>query len=397
MLKISSKIFIKIGVFLFGVALALVFSLFERSIVQKSYALSQFGSSAEMVLGQGKLDEGYYTPTDISSDNNYILISDSRNNRVLFYDKGSVLRENPQITLILGQESMLNNEYNGPTRSSVSGRKDNGSTSPVFAQIKSGKIFVSEPVENRVLIWNEMPSESNEPADLVLGQPDFLSNSANNGGITASSMSLPMKVYYDGIRLFVAEYSNNRVLIWNEFPSTNGEPADIVLGQPDMTSNTSNNGGLGASSLSAPSYVYSDGQKLYVADRNNNRVLIWNEMPSENNEPADLVLGQPNFTTNSSGTSDVKLNTPNGIFSDGNRMFVTEFNNHRVLVWTEIPSVSSEPADFVIGQPNMTSGLSNNGGVSASSLYNPIGVLFDDEITYVADSNNNRILLYRGI
>jgi len=32
-----------------------------------------------------------------------------------------------------------------------------------------------------------------------------------------------------------------------------------------------------------------------VADTQNNRVLIWNSIPTQNNQPADLVLGQPNL------------------------------------------------------------------------------------------------------
>ena len=34
-----------------------------------------------------------------------------------------------------------------------------------------------------------------------------------------------------------------------------------------------------------------------MADTQNNRVLIWNTIPTKNNQPADLVLGAPNFTT----------------------------------------------------------------------------------------------------
>ena len=36
---------------------------------------------------------------------------------------------------------------------------------------------------------------------------------------------------------------------------------------------------------------------LFVADTQNNRVMVWNTLPTKNNQPADFVLGQPNFTT----------------------------------------------------------------------------------------------------
>jgi hypothetical protein len=49
-----------------------------------------------------------------------------------------------------------------------------------------------------------------------------------------------------------------------------------------------------------PSGIASDGSRLLLADRNNNRVLVWNRLPAAN-DPPDLVLGQPDFSTNSSG------------------------------------------------------------------------------------------------
>ena len=36
---------------------------------------------------------------------------------------------------------------------------------------------------------------------------------------------------------------------------------------------------------------------VVVADTNHNRVLIWNRIPTINNQPADVVVGQPDFTS----------------------------------------------------------------------------------------------------
>ena len=41
--------------------------------------------------------------------------------------------------------------------------------------------------------------------------------------------------------------------------------------------------------------VASDGIRLAVADTDNNRVLIWTTIPTSNNQPPNLVVGQPNF------------------------------------------------------------------------------------------------------
>ena len=107
-------------------------------------------------------------------------------------------------------------------------------------------------------------------------------NTANNGGITAQTLNQPSAVYSNGTKLFIADSGNNRILAWNTIPESNQTPADFVLGQPNMTSNSANNGGTSSSSLSAPGFVNSDGSKLYVADTGNNRVLDLEYRPHDN-------------------------------------------------------------------------------------------------------------------
>jgi hypothetical protein len=84
--------------------------------------------------------------------------------------------------------------------------------------------------------------------------------------------------------LFLADAFNNRVLIWNSIPTANFTPADLVLGQGDFTHRAANDdlqsGAIGANStartLSTPAGVYVYGTKLFVADNANNRYLISN-------------------------------------------------------------------------------------------------------------------------
>ena len=61
----------------------------------------------------------------------------------------------------------------------------------------------------------------------------------------------------------VVDFSNRRVLIWSAFPTTNGQAADLVLGQPNFTSA---GGGVGPASFDSPYDVCSNGIELFVAD-----------------------------------------------------------------------------------------------------------------------------------
>jgi hypothetical protein len=78
----------------------------------------------------------------------------------------------------------------------------------------------------------------------------------------------------------------------------NGGGANLVLGQPDFVTSDIN---LTQNGLRTPTGIATNGQILAVADTDNNRVLIWNSIPTVIDQPPDLVLGQPNFTTGNVG------------------------------------------------------------------------------------------------
>ena len=138
------------------------------------------------------------------------------------------------------------------------------------------------------------------PADLVIGQPDFSREGRNaKGEIGAATLNVPTGVSAaDGV-LAVADAWNHRVLIWHGYPETSNRPADVVLGQADFHGGLANRGG-DAARADTLNWCYGvtlvDG-RLIVADTGNRRVLIWNEIPQRNGAPADLVLGQRDFTT----------------------------------------------------------------------------------------------------
>ncbi|MEM3623640.1 MAG: hypothetical protein QXR76_07725, partial [Candidatus Bathyarchaeia archaeon] len=166
-----------------------------------------------------------------------------------------------------------------------------------------------------------------------------------------SFLNHPMGVATDGARLFVADTCNNRVLIWNSIPTTNYALADIVVGQPNFTSSVSRGGQNG---LNWPVSVAVAGSKLFVADTGNNRILIWNNIPATNFAPADVVVGRHDFETcedlpHTEFTRDL-LRWPWGVWSDGTRLFVADTRVGRVLVWNAIPTENGVSADLVLGK-----------------------------------------------
>ncbi|UCE47328.1 MAG: hypothetical protein JSW47_17205, partial [Phycisphaerales bacterium] len=122
-----------------------------------------------------------------------------------------------------------------------------------------------------------------------------------------------------------------------------GQEADLMLGGIDFNSTG------GPLLFNHPTGLASDGKRLLLTDRWNNRVLIWTKLPSSNTPP-DLVLGQMDFAANNPGTGREKLNWPGNvtITPDGSKVAVTDTNNDRVLIWNSFPSRNGVPADIVL-------------------------------------------------
>jgi sugar lactone lactonase YvrE len=246
------------------------------------------------------------------------------------------------------------------------------------------KLYVADYGNNRILGWNAIPDSVDAAPDFVLGQNAF---TANLPGTSTTSLALPASVTIAGDRLIVCDSGNNRVLIWNTLPAAN-VAADVVIGQPDFVSNEP---ATTASGLSYPVDATIAGNRLFVADQGNHRVLVWNGVPSTPATPASIVLGQPDFVTAEAGDEEEGLENPSAIWSDGFRLLVSDSGNHRVMFWSQIPRVSYAPASFVLGQADFARSAS---GASSQQMFTPYGLTSDGTRIYVADSNNNRVLKF---
>jgi hypothetical protein len=357
--------------------------------------------AADLVLGQPSMTAGtannpsraattLSAPYSVVGDGTNLYVADSNNHRILIWTTLPATNQ-AAANLVLGQTAMT---------LASSGTAANQLDTPKDARSDGSKLFVSDSANNRVLIWNTIPATNNVSADRVLGQTTMTGNRANDGGRTGSTLSGVRGIHSNGSKLYVADTSNNRVLIWSTIPTTNAQVADLVLGQTTMTSGTANNGGLGANTLSSPRSVITTGSKLFVADTLNYRVLMWDPLPIGNKESADKVQAQPNFTVNSANSDLLNaqaLNTPNHAMTDGTKYYVADTSNNRVLIFNTIPTGDYANADVVLGQPSMGSNTANNGGVGSQSLSAPEAVHSDGTKLYVADSGNNRVLIWNTI
>lgn len=249
-------------------------------------------------------------------------------------------------------------------------------------------LFVVDAGNNRVLGFNDFPSGNGQAADFVVGQEDLTSSGS---GTTAINMKTPTDAVVAAGKLFVADFNNNRILIWNSIPRSN-VPADVVVGQLEFTT-------VPPSDLPEPtarsfkSYrIAVSGGKLFASDDFNHRILIWNSIPTQNGAEADVVVGQTDFTSNVPGLSATSLNRPVGFWVGSSKLVIADARNHRVLIYNTIPTTNGAAADIVIGAPDFVT--EGSGIVGPTTFEAPADVTSDGTNLFVADEGNNRVLIF---
>jgi hypothetical protein len=285
-------------------------------------------------------------------------------------------------------------------------------------------------------------------ADIVIGQKDFTSatcNGDNTQSLPASASTLCLQPYPRTISvmespeasslaldsagaLYVPDKWNHRVLKYND-PFGTDRAADFVWGQPDFAARACNQG---QSSPSASSLclnlettgvhvtgdetgtgvdVSPDG-KVWVTDVGNNRVL---RFPA-NSKTADLVLGQPSFTSGArDGTECARggggvgqhLCYPKVVryHAATNKLFVVDwkgfpyvdmpYGEYRVLVYNK-PAAG----DFTSGMAASEIITGNNDGVTNGATQQwrrPTGLDFPVAAStdfWLNDTDYDRLLFY---
>ncbi len=264
----------------------------------------------------------------------------------------------------------------------------------------TGPLFVADTGHHRLMIWNALPTEDHAPADALIGQPDFTHEGRNaKGEPSASTLNVPTGVAANATVLAVADPWNHRVLIWHGLPSTDNRPADVVLGQLDFSSVQANRGGEPrAHTLNWCYGLTLAGPRLIVCDTGNRRVLIWNEIPTSNGAPADLVLGQTDMACrdeNGGHGIDMRgMRWPHGAAMFDESLFITDAGNNRMMVWDHMPDQNGAPCNRLIGQTDPTACEHNRATYwpDAASLNMPYACApFADGIA-VADTANSRLL-----
>ena len=330
----------------------------------------------------------FFYPTDVMIYGTKFFAADRDNHRILIWNNLPTSNaDKPDV--VLGQSNFTERYYrNTPgaihTVSSQSLYQPYG----VWAGSVGGseKLVVADYGNHRVLIWNSIPTTNHQAADIVIGQSSFNSNAGDGGDLTRGLQN-PISVWSDGTKLYVADYSNHRALIWNTFPTSNFAKPDVYLGQ---ASDTGQGFGCGAGEMRNPSGIWSDGTTLLVPTLLCNRVAVYSPVPTTGNPNPTTILGGTSLTDATADRTAIQSNRPHKAKIAGGKVYVADYNNHRIKVWNSLPAPGAHgtPSDYVIGNSN----TGNGSGLTQAGLQNPISMAVSGNRVYVADYNNFRLV-----
>ncbi|CAF4183123.1 unnamed protein product, partial [Adineta steineri] len=183
-------------------------------------------------------------------------------------------------------------------------------------------------------------------------------DSTGNQGSTSTLLNNPMDLTFDqnGF-MYVADSNNNRVQRFAPGSTTGTTVAGTTSYSSALTG------------LNRPSAIDIDNNSnLYILDMNNKRLVEW----------------APNATIGTLLISDHTLNNGYDILlapNSSNQIYISTQLNRVIYLWT-----------FGASTPSMTLQTVND---SQSTLGNPMGMVLDPYGNlYVADRNNNRVVMY---
>ena len=391
-----------------------------RIVGQASLNAVQYSSSPNLVEGRE-----FWSPLGIALDASTggLYVSDTMNNRVLGWRNAASFSNGAYADIVVGQPAgtfaLSTTNAEGPCCNSQQTRGLHWPTGLVVDG--QGNLYVVDAGNNRILRY-PTPFAAGSPGmnpDIVIGQPDFNSYSANQGGGATPSASgisplvsnspLAQALVFDASgNLWYADTGNHRVL---RFPVGSGGKvqgtADHVLGQLDFVHAialpASNAGFTSLGGLRYPTGLAIDATgRIYVSD-SLSRVLIYQSSPQNTGNPAMKMLGQivvPSGQQPPATPNATQFGYPSGLamMANNTQLVVVDSAYNRMTVfapldsWLATTGASSSPAAItVIGQTDYSG---STAGAAASGLNSPSQVAFSGSELFVADSGNNRVVVF---
>ncbi|CAF0890170.1 unnamed protein product [Rotaria sp. Silwood1] len=234
----------------------------------------------------------------------------------------------------------------------------------------NGYMYITDQNNHRILRW---------APDACLGE--CIAGCSMTAGTRADQLYYPFSVAFDSQgSLYVSDTSNNRV---QKFSILNNTEAVLVPTAQWALNATTVAGSPTGGSGSTPSFLNSnygiritDDNTLYIADRNNHRIVVI----FPNSTIAGAIIGS------GYGTGLTQMNYPSDIFVTSDGIYVLDSSNYRILKLQKNGT-----------NPTIVAGITGMAG--STSSYNTFGTSYQMFVDiygniYVSDQANHRVLRF---
>ncbi len=343
---------------------------------------------------KGAPDNPLLAPRAAFLQGNTLVVADTGQNR-LFIWRDLPKEEFKDPDLVLGQKEKQNTSRNS------GGKVDASSLLyPSGVWTDGKKLILADAWNHRVLIWNEFPTKNKQAADIVLGQPDFHSNQPNVKGIgatpSARSLNWPYGVFSNGSELWIADTGNRRILYFESIPVESFTPADAVIGKAGFDERDYEP----RFPVWPYSVKISPQGQMLVADTQYYRVMLWQNWKDSLGQTADVIFGQADLQSNGQNQYNLfpKANTLNWCYDAAfykNGLWIADTGNSRLLWFENIPKNNNQKADDLLGQKDFHTGSENERSIQSTedSYYWPFFISIENGIMVVADTGNHRVVI----
>jgi len=330
----------------------------------------------------------FATPNGLTIDKGNLYVADTRNSKIR------------KIVIATGAVSTL-------AGSGMSTALDGSAKRASFAQPSDitavgDNLYVVDKYSQRI---RKVEIETGKVTTLAGGGGDVAGRGHDNGKGKAASFTYPSGIAADGGNLYVTDSQSQMI-----------RKIEIASGEVTTFAGTGSIGlqdGPGSSALfNFPHGITAVGNSLYVVDSINNRIRkiaisdqivttiagsgpAWTRPESEYD---DYSQPEPKPDPCSLGTDGTEGGAtqiyPHAITSDGNNLYVTDGQNHKVYkfeISTGKRSTLAGTGAFKNWGEGYDESVKLDGAATEATFYEPAGIAINGRNLYIADSRNNRI------
>jgi len=298
----------------------------------------------------------FYSPIGITTDGTNLYVADSGNNRIR-----KIVIDNGTVTTLAGSSQGYSDNTTG-TSARFNGPRGITTDGENLYVVDSGNHLIRKIVISTGVVTT------------LAGTAGSFGSADNTTG-TSASFKNPWGITTDGTNLYVADMKNYTI---RKIVISTGAVTTLA-GTPGSLGNADNATGTSAS-FNWPIGITTDGENLYVTETHSIRKIVIDNGTVTTLAGSSSHGGAASIAT---GTS-ARFKYPRGITTDGTNLYVVDNANFRIRKIV----IDNGTVTSLAGS---SGGFRDNNTSTLAKFNYPQGITTDGENLYVTDGNNHRI------